>query len=282
MSRDHDPIVIQKLNHEDAGQRQRLLGYLEPHEPHALFFTGNLLDGYPGQHIYVARRDESWLAVGAYYDIPRSVCVWGRYEPALRAVARHVAAAHPDIEYLNGIGYAAWPAYDELQKIGYTPASDPRQVFMERELPEGQVLPHQPHEEFARVIQPQDADATVMVMRSLSGASGRITDEERRRVQRPHRMVLEIDGRIVSTASSNGMGLRGFQILGVATLPEARRRGYARAVCAAQMRRMQTMGAKYCVLFTNETNTIARGCYEGLGFRMTGDFCVGKLSGPVH
>ncbi|MCC7147105.1 MAG: GNAT family N-acetyltransferase [Phycisphaeraceae bacterium] len=271
-------IQIQKIDHQVDAEKRRLLEFLGPEEAHALFIVGNLLGGYPGQHIYVARRGARWLAAAGYYDMPRSLCIWGREDEALRALSRQVAREHPVIEYVNGIGYAAWPAYDELRKNGYEAASDPQQVFMEREMLEGEELPRQAHEDGARLIRTEDAEGAALVMRALhTEAAGPITEEECRKVMRPHRMVLEVDGRIVSTASSNGMGLRGFQILGVATLPGERRKGYARAVCMAQMRRMQGMGAKYCVLFTNETNTVAQGCYEGLGFRATGDFCVGKL-----
>jgi uncharacterized protein len=92
-----------------------------------------------------------------------------------------------------------------------------------------------------------------------------------------NRLVMEVDGQVVSTASTNGLGLKSFQILGVVTRADVRRRGYARAACAALMRRMQAQGAEHCVLFTNETNTAARRCYESLGFRVTGDFCVARL-----
>ena len=94
----------------------------------------------------------------------------------------------------------------------------------------------------------------------------------------PLRHVLEDCGKIVSTASTNGLGLAAFQILGVATLPEARRQGYASAVCAALMRTMHSQGAKSCVVFTGLGNLAAQRCYEQLGFRITGEYYVAEFA----
>ena len=91
------------------------------------------------------------------------------------------------------------------------------------------------------------------------------------------RHVLEIDGRIVSIASTNGKGITAFQVMGVVTAPDARGRGYAGAVCTSLHHDMARQGATRCVLFTPPDNLTAQRCYQRLGFRQTGMFYIGKI-----
>jgi len=84
------------------------------------------------------------------------------------------------------------------------------------------------------------------------------------------------------TATTNGLAIEAFQILGVATSPEHRGRGYAQAACAALIRRMQAKGAKRCVLFTGRDNLAAQRCYERLGFRTTATYHLAKFAPPAR
>ena len=270
-------LRIEKLDHQAAAVRERLLDFLAPHEAASLFITGNLRRDFPGSHLYAAARGAEWAGVAGYYAGPRSVAAFALDAEATRALARHVAEQHPAIDYFNAVASVAEPGCEALRPLGYEVANDPRQVLMQLDAAPAP----QPHEEKARPIAPADHQAVARLLRYLENRSQEppVTAEELVKVgTNPTRHVLVADGRIASTASTNGIGISAFQILGVATEPEHRRRGYARAVCASLIRAMRGQGARQTVLFTGRGNAAAQRCYQGLGFRPTGEFWVAKLS----
>ena len=62
------------------------------------------------------------------------------------------------------------------------------------------------------------------------------------------------------------------QIGGVFTPPEARRRGYARAVVAGSLLDARERGVTRAILFTQETNLPAIAAYRAIGFERIGEF----------
>lgn len=273
-------LRIDKVDHTEPAVRERIVAFLAPHEAHALFILGNLMAGFAGSNLYVASRSGEWLGVAGFYEGPASLIPFSTDADVVRALVRHVAERRPDLRFMNGIDYVAEPAYDELLSLGFAPGNDPRQVFMERD---GEPPP-QRLEEHARPFAPEDAEAVARLMRHMRGApddGAPPTEKERASVLGAvARAVLVLDGRPVATASTNGLALRAFQVLGVVTHPDFRRRGCARAVCAALMREMRRRGAEKTVLFTGIENAAARACYKGLGFRETGGYYVARLRRP--
>lgn len=268
---------IEKLDHENSEIKERIFEFLDAYESHNLFILGNLTMNFPQSHLYAAVKDGRWVGIAGYYDFGKSLIPFSTDADVIRALARHVAATHKQIEYVNGIDYAAEPAYEELLRMGYRPANAPDQVFMEMTC-----LPAlQQQEAFARQIQEEDWAEIAHLHRCLRGTwdeTRPLTAEELDRASvNPLCTAVKADGRIVATASSNGIGIRCYQILGVATHPLYRRRGYARAAVAALMRIMDGFGGRHAVLFTDRENTAAQQCYLGMGFKITGRYCVGKL-----
>jgi len=272
-------ISIEKVNHQDEHVRRRLIEWLAPHEPHALFLLGNFAAGYPGSHIYAASRDGALVGIGGYYERPKSLCPFALDAESAAAMLRFIAARHPRIDFVNAIGPVGYPCARAMRELGYEPENDPRQVFMEASLPIGG-LPRMAHEEKVRPMEPRDAERAAWLMRCLQrpGDTSPIAPQEIDRVlANKHRVVLEADGQVVATATTNGIGIRAFQVLGVVTDPDHRGRGYARAACAALTRRMQAQGAQHAVLFTGPDNLPAQQCYLRLGFAVTGEYCMAKF-----
>jgi RimJ/RimL family protein N-acetyltransferase len=272
---------IEKLDHENSAVRKRIFEFLAEYEPHALFILGNLTMNFPKSHLYAAVKDGRWLGIAGYYNFGKSFIPFSTDAEVTRALARHMAATHLQIEYVNGIDYAAEPAYEELLQMGYQPDNSPNQAFMEMTgLP-----PLQQQETFARQIQEGDRAEVAHLHRCLRGTwdeTRPLTAEELERASvNKLCTVVTADGHIVATASSNGLGIRCFQILGVATHPAYRRRGYARAAVAALMRIMAGLGGCHAVLFTDQENTVAQQCYLGLGFKVTGKYYVAKLKASL-
>lgn len=270
------PISIEKVDHEDERVCRGLVQWLAPHEPHALFLLGNLAAKFPGSHLYVGYRDGVMVGIGGYYERPRSVCPFALDPGSAIAILRFIAARHPQIDAVNAIESIGLPCAQAMQQLGYQLEDDPRQVFMELPLPPGG-LPHVTHEDNVRLMESSDAQRVAALMRHLQrpGDTSPITQAEiDRLLGNKNRVVLEVDGQIVATANTNGIGIRAFQLLGVVTDPEHRNRGYARAACAALIRRMHAQGAQHAVLFTNPDNLSAQRCYSRLGFRITGEYCM--------
>jgi GNAT superfamily N-acetyltransferase len=278
--------MITKLDITDTTIRQRVVDFLTLDESHALFLLGNLRNNVPNSFLYVAHEGERWLGLIGYYENYRAAIPFTKDPTVAANLAHHVAQRHRLIDWVNGIDYSAKPACDALIKLGYTLANDPRQVFMvstqEPEL--------QPHEERVRRIEPRDYLQTARLLRLLNHpvkVKGKgpveVSTEELKRIRlNPIRFVLEEENTLACTACTNGLGLSAYQILGVATDPAFRRKGYASAVCAKLMRHMKSLGAKKSVLFTQHTNTAAIHCYEKLGFHKEGEFVVAKLSTPTQ
>lgn len=281
---DRGMLTIRKLDHQRESVRRAVFEWLMPHEVHALFILGNLAARFAGSHLYVAQRDDQWVGVAGYYQSPRSLIPFSTDPQVSRALTAHVAAIHQPINWLNGPAYAARSAVDELLDRGFALINDPRQVFMERAMPDASSLPpRQAQEDMVRPMREADVPQVARLARALRGnedASPPTQEELARARLNTLRMLADVDGRVVSMASTNGKAIKAFQILAVATHPAYRRRGYARAVCAALMRRMEHDGARHCVLFTNVHNQAAQRCYERLGFRVTGDFIVAQLTPP--
>jgi len=277
-------MLIDTLNHEDPAVRERVFGFLAPYEPFGLFILGNLNTRFPGTHLYAAAEAGRWLGLAGYYDGPRSLIPFSLHPETATALARHVLVAHPAPEWLLGGAVAARPALDVLLEQGFTLRNNPRHVFMEAPLPDSLEPAREPHLERVRFIRPGDGEPVARLLRLLRDPNNPapLTAQEIAGAEaNALRVVLEVDGRIVATAATNGLGIRAFQILGVVTDPAYRQRGYARAVCTALMRHMHGLGARHCVLFTDVTNVAAQRCYAGIGFQITGDFVVAHLAAPV-
>lgn len=268
---------IEKLDHENAAIRGKIFAFLTEYEPHSLFILGNLTMGFPQTYLYAAVEDGQWTGIAGYYALVKSYIPFSPDADVTRTLTRHIAAAHPQIEYVNGMDYAAEPAYEELLRIGYRPDNDPHKVFMEMTgLP-----PLQPWEASARQMQGGDRAEIARLLRCLGGTwdeSRPVTEEEMERAgMNPLLTVITAHGRIVSTASTNGLGIRCYQVLGVATHPDFRGCGYAGSAVAALMRSMEKLGGRHAVLFTDYDNVSAQRCYRRLGFTATGRYYVAKL-----
>jgi ribosomal protein S18 acetylase RimI-like enzyme len=268
---------IEMLNHEDPDTRARLVEYLAPNESYALFLLGNLTANHPGSHLYAAVKEGRWRGVAGYYDSYKSVSLFAEDTESSRALIRSASLIHPDICYLSGGRLSAEPACDELQSLGYRlKNSDPQLIFMELE----GALPYQKGEELCRPFCEEDTGRVARLLRYLSDRplDAPITEIDLENIRTTYlRHVLVFNEEIVSVASTNGMGVRTFQILGVATEESLRGRGFAAAVCASLIRDMARRGATRCVLFTTPDNAAAQHCYLRMGFHVTGNYYLARL-----
>jgi ribosomal protein S18 acetylase RimI-like enzyme len=273
-------MQIEKLNIGDQHTRSRIADYLAPHEAYALFILGNLKLDFPGTHLYAAAENGQWFGIAGYYSSYTSVSLFAENAKASRALTHHAAMMHPGIRYLSGAESCALPALDELLSQGYKMLADPQLTFMELE---GQP-PYQTGEEFCRPFREEDIERIAELLRYRHNQP---LDDEATRVdldnirKTPLCYVLTHNEQVVSVASTNGMGIRTFQILGVATDESFRGRGFAAAVCASVIREMHRRGAIRCVLFTEKSNIPAQRCYLRMGFRMSGHFYLARLQPPV-
>ncbi|MBQ3407888.1 MAG: GNAT family N-acetyltransferase [Clostridia bacterium] len=78
--------------------------------------------------------------------------------------------------------------------------------------------------------------------------------------------VLEKDGKIVAQTVSTRKLLYGKTISGVYTPKEERKKGYAYNLVYLVSKKFLDDGAKYCVLFTDDSNPISNHIYEKIGY----------------
>lgn len=80
--------------------------------------------------------------------------------------------------------------------------------------------------------------------------------------------VWEDDGVPVSVAVAHGRTPHGMRVGYVYTPPESRRRGYASALVAALSQEMLDHGCRFCVLYTDLSNSTSNQIYQAVGYRL--------------
>lgn len=83
--------------------------------------------------------------------------------------------------------------------------------------------------------------------------------------------ILEKDGKIVATATSNRHLSKGKSIGNVFTPKEERGNGYAYNLVYRLSKQFLDSGLEYCVLFTDDTNPISNHVYEKIGYERRAD-----------
>jgi ribosomal protein S18 acetylase RimI-like enzyme len=217
--------------------------------------------------------------VAGYYDLFCSIVPFALDPEATRALVKRITERHPKIRSLCAAIEVAEPACDILLHMGYKHTEDPRCALMQLEEPP----PRQLYEDLVRPITPADYAAVALLLRYVRNQplESPLTEEELEILSlNPYCYGLVVDGEVVSTAQTNGIGISSFQILGVSTQPEYRNKGYARAVCASLIRKMWDAGARQSILFTGFDNDAALACYKKLGFRVSGEYWVARLTHP--
>ena len=273
-------MEITAVDSSEPGVRQRLIDYLRPVETRALFIVGNVQANFQPSFLYTAQNNGALVGVCGYYPTFRSCSIFSETAEASRALAHKIFDQHI-IGALLGMAEMAKPAYDELLKLGKVALNSPEQLFLELAMENFQ--PHFTREGIIRSIENRDVDAAVLLHRQIHQQSTEkpITEEERIRIRASSvKFCLEIDGKIVTVANSNGLAIEAFQLLGVSTDPAFQRRGFAKAVCSHLIAHMQKKGAKTAVIFTGADNIAAIKCYMDLGFRVTDRYYIAEFE-PV-
>jgi predicted GNAT family acetyltransferase len=269
---------IVSVDLKNTRERQKLIAFLAPHESQALFLLGNLLNPTQPAYLYESIESNTITGVCGFYPTFRSCSLFSTNDEASRALVQHVVARH-DVLALLGMARMVKPAYTDLLSLGKISAGSPGYPFFELDL-DREFIPHTASKGIIRPIEEKDIDNVVPLYRYLHNApqDSSIQDEERAQVRALTVLFcLELEGRLVAIAASNGMALTTFQILGVVTDPAFRNQGFAKAVCSHLISFMKAHGARKAVLFTKPDNAAAIKCYQDLGFRITDQYYVARL-----
>lgn len=266
------------IDSESADERQKLIAFLAPHESQALFLLGNLLNPKQPSYLYKSVEGSTITGVCGFYPTFRSCNLFSTNDKASEALAKYVFVHHDPISLL-GMATMVKPAYRALLALGKIPTGQPEYLFFELDL-EQEFIPHAQSRGIIRPIKEEDLEAVIHLHRYLHGISQdlAIREDEVAQVRAyPVLLCLELEGRLVAVASSNGMALTTFQILGVVTDPAFRNQGFAKAICSQLISFMKAQGAKKAILFTQQDNTAAIKCYQDLGFRITDKYFVAQF-----
>ena len=268
-------LEITQLDINQESVRQDLIAYLKPHETQALFLLGNLQSHFQPSFVYVAKENNRMVGVCGYYPTFQSCTIFSESAEASRAFARVVLKKH-SVNALLGMACMVRPAYDEFVAQGREPTNAPEKLFFELSLKN--FKPYLSQDGTIHPITEQDVDSVALLHRLIHHipTDQPVTEEERVKVRAYFiTFCLEIDGKIAAAASSNGLAIEAFQILGVATDLAFQRRGYAKTVCSQLILYMQKHGGKKAVLFTDDENGAAKKCYLDLGFQITDRYYFG-------
>jgi hypothetical protein len=261
-------LYIAEIDPKNKKYRNELIDYLAQDEAKALFLIGNLVSNFQPSFVYVARQNALIVGVCGYYPTFKSCSIYAETDEASRILAKKVIPLH-SIQALLGMKTMILPAYDEFLKQGMKSIVNPEHVFFELDIKnfkpyftqDGKIVP----------IQKNDIDDAVKLQRQIHNIpkDNPITEEDRIKVVKCDvKFGLKIDDKLVSVATSNGLAIKAFQILGVATDTNYQRRGYAKAVCSHLISYMKDKGADKAIIFSGEDNIAAKKCYLDLGFQI--------------
>jgi len=91
-------------------------------------------------------------------------------------------------------------------------------------------------------------------------------------IRKQQSFFWEVDGEIVSSALAKRPQVKGICISGVYTLPEHRRKGYARALVAEVSKEMLWRGYEFTNLFTDLDNPTSNKIYQEVGYLPVCDY----------
>ncbi len=269
-------LEISEINWNQESEQKNLIAYLELHETQALFLLGNIQSHFQPSFVYVAKEKKRIVGVCGFYPTFQSCTIFSEHSGASKAFAQIVLKKHASVNALLGMANMIKPAYQEFVAQGRKPINSPEMDFFELSmknfkpffLPDAVIHP----------VTEKDVDSVARLQRLIHNdpIDDPLTEEERVKVRSSLvSFCLEVDGKIVAVATSNGLAIHAFQILGVATEPAFQRRGYAKALCSHLIDFMQKQGAEKAIIFTDEENVAAQKCYRDLGFQITDRYYVG-------
>jgi ribosomal protein S18 acetylase RimI-like enzyme len=269
---------ILPVNAEDKVERQKIIAFLSQHESQTLFLLGNFLNPTQPSYLYKSIEEGILTGVCGYYPTFRSSSLFATNAEAGKALALHVFAQHTSLSLL-GMAKVVEPAYIALVASGKNPVGSPDYPFFELDI-EHQFIPHKASKGTIRLMRETDVESVVRLNRYLHHLpqDPPYTEEEIAQVRAFNILFcLEVEGRVVAIAASNGLAITVFQILGVVTDPAFQNQGFAKAICSHLISFMRAQGAKKAVLFTKDDNAPAIKCYQDLGFRITDRFYVAQF-----
>jgi uncharacterized protein len=114
----------------------------------------------------------------------------------------------------------------------------------------------------------------VLAWPESDGSRRKAAEEIDRTIDDANGYVLRHAGAPVAYAGINAKLPDIVQIGGVYVPPGDRDQGYGRLATAAVLADAKAKGASHAILFTGIENVAAKFCYEGLGFRVVGDYAI--------
>jgi ribosomal protein S18 acetylase RimI-like enzyme len=259
---------IIEVDPKNKKYRDELIDYLVKDEAKALFLIANLVSNFTPSFIYVAMQNDRIVGVCGYYPTFKSCSIYAETDEASRILAKKVISIH-SISALLGMKTMILPAYKEFLKKGMKSITNPQHVFFELDMKNFKPFFTQDGKIIS--IEKNDINDAVLLLRYLNNIPKEkpITNQEQAKVlATSEKFCLKIDEKMVSIASSNGLAIKAFQILGVVSHPDYRKKGYAKAVCSYLISHMKDKGANKAIIFTKEDNIAAKKCYLDLGFQI--------------
>ena len=218
----------------------------------------NLYEKDFSSEYWVAKKGNTIIGVCAYFPVFSSFSLFTQTKGVPTLFVDEVAKQYT-IKHLLGMASCAEEAYNKLLERGYHSKANPKNAFFQLDMKDFHFFPLK--EGTIRRIEEKDIDQVVLLHRHLHQETldKPIEPSERKKIRlSKYVYVLEVGGKIVSTVLSNGMAKKAFQILGVVTHPDYRKKGYAKALISYMIQFFQEkFHAQTCVLFTSFDNIIA-------------------------
>jgi len=241
-------FVIGNLNRPTSFKENVYLGY----------FEGNTLQG-----------------IGTYFRKYGNYVVNTDNQNALNALVDKSIDRSFDFKDIANFQKYALPALRRLKSRGIEPMRIDKEIIYELQRAKFKDLSEKGN---ARKATQDDIDGIIQMHRLADNKDPRppITIEEQSMIIPDETFIIKEDV-IISTVNIQGTSANYFQLGGVVTHPDYRRKGYAKQCVSALCSHYFDEGKSTAILFTRDDNIAAQHVYTALGFEPVDDFIIARF-----
>jgi len=255
-------MMIQKLT---AAHTDQILAYAKVHERENLFVLGNFELGNPFDRadFWGYFQEEKLIALVTYFRTHKNFVVHTEDLDLLECLVKEPVKTGLEIECVAAFERFARPTVDFLKELN--------------------IKPEQEHESFVFQLKKEDfqglecGDARPGTIADISVIAD-LGQVEASRVTPEREFLLFQEDQLVAKANIHGLSDHFFQIGGVITHEDHRRKGYGQKVVSKLCQHYFDQGQQEGLLFVLHDNVPAQKLYKKLGFLQTDNFLIANYA----
>ncbi len=264
--------MIQKLT---AADRQKVLDFCYLRERENLFVIGTFerfKDPFVENDFWGYFEGEELIGLATYFRIHRDLVVNSLDKIVVQKLVDQAVKEQGKIECIAAFKKYAETEIETLKTHGIFPKKANQETVF--------ILDQSDFHDFSKGEEENGKKSDIDELACLNEdiKKEEITENDRKKITPETEFILRKDGHIVSKANIHGTSKSYFQIGGVNTRKEYRRKGYAAQVVSFLCKHYFDQGLKHGLLFTANDNFGAQELYKKIGFKPVDDFIIAEYN----